>query len=241
MSALLSSQQATIHHCICYRVILLSALAIGVFAPVSCLTGGNDRQHAERLKVAKNDLPAAQALMDQITALSPAVHPDEAARVAATVYNAADQLRHEYGVVWPPLFNNFLVNSGIRKRGLCFQWAEDLLAALDGLKLASLELHWGEGYAGTWQESNCVVVTAKGQLFNTGIILDCWRHSGHLYWTAVTSDKVPWVENKAYAHFVRMKSAPKAFGASGEVASLEKKHLKGTQTTSLTDRPPPHS
>ena len=56
----------------------------------------------------------------------------------------------------------------------------------------------------------------------------------------VAADKVPWVENRAYAHFVRMKSAPKAFGASGEVAFQESKRSKGTQTTSLMNRPPPH-
>ena len=121
--------------------------------------------------------------------------------------------------MWPPIFNNFLVNSGIRNRGLCFQWAEDLLVRLDALRLTSLELRWGEADADTWQESNCVVVTAKGHPFNTGIILDCWRHSGHLYWTAVATDKESWVENRAYAHFVRAKSAPKVFGANHHVAS----------------------
>jgi hypothetical protein len=98
------------------------------------------------------------------------------------------------------------VNSGIKKRGLCFQWAEDLLVSLNALKLTSLELHWGEAHAGSWQESNCVVVTAKRRPFNSGIILDCWRRSGHLYWRSVVTDKVVWVENKAYANLVRDKS-----------------------------------
>jgi hypothetical protein len=157
--------------------------------------------------LASGHLAAAQDLMNRIAALSPRVRADEAARMTECVYNAASQLRRDYGVIWPPLFNNFLINSGLRKRGLCFQWAEDLLVRLDALKLSTLELHWGEANAGTWQESNCVVVTAKGQPFNTGIILDCWRHSGHFYWTAAVSDKVSWVENSAYANFVRAKSA----------------------------------
>lgn len=168
------------------------------------------QQRTAMLQVASGHLAAAQDLMNRIAALSPRVHANEAARVTECVYNATSQLRRDYDVIWPPLFNNFLVNSGLRKRGLCFQWAEDLLVRLDALKLSTLELHWGEANAGTWQESNCVVVTAKGQPFNTGIILDCWRHSGHLYWTAVATDKVCWVENRAYAHFVRAKSAAAA-------------------------------
>jgi hypothetical protein len=215
MSALHSGQQDAICHNICCRLLLLSTVAFGVFGfGNSSVAGANEQERTILLPLASTDLPAARALIEQIVALSPRVRPDEAALVAASVYNAAGQLRRDYGVVWPPLFNNLLVHSGIRKRGLCFQWAEDLLVMLDALKLTSLELHWGEGYAGTWQESNCVVVTAKGQPFNTGIILDCWRHSGHLYWTAVAADKVPWVENKAYARFVRAKSASRAFRAN---------------------------
>jgi len=218
MNTLPSPQQLAI----CYRIyrplILLPAIAVGIVVPWTGVAVADQRQHTVVPQVASSDSAAAQALMNQIAALSPRVRAEEAARVAQCVYNAAGQLRRDYGVVWPPLFNNFLINSGIRKRGFCFQWAEDLLARLDALKVSTLELRWGEANAGTWQESNCVVVTAKGQPFNTGIILDCWRHSGHLYWTAVATDKVSWVENRAYAKFVRTKSAPKAFGANRHVA-----------------------
>ena len=176
-------------------------------------------------RVAGSDLPAAQALMERIVALSPRVRADEAAQVAACVYNAAGQLRRDYRVVWPPLFNNVLINTGIRTRGLCFQWAEDLLVTLDALKLSSLELHWGEAHAGTWQESNCVVITAKGKPFRTGIIFDCWRHSGHPYWAPVATDKEPWAENRAYERFVRAKSAAKTFGPSHQLAFQTKKPL----------------
>ena len=214
MSAIQSGQKEMVCRNACCRLLLISTVALGLFASGSSIANANEPERMILPAVANNDLPAARALMARIVALSPRVRADEAARVTASVYNAAGQLRRDYQVVWPPLFNNLLINSGIRKRGLCFQWAEDLLAMLDALKLTSLELRWGEGYAGTWQESNCVVVTAKGQPFNTGIILDCWRHSGHLYWTAVASDKVPWVENKAYARFVRTKSVSRALGAN---------------------------
>ena len=189
------------------RLVILSTVAIGVLGAGNSLVAADKPQREIRLQAAARDLAAAQGLMNRIAALSPRVRPVEAARLAECVYNAARQLRRDYQVVWPPLFNNVLVNSGIKKRGLCFQWAEDLLVVLDGLKLTSLELHWGEAQVGTWHENNCVVVTAKGQPFNTGIILDCWRRSGHLYWRPVGTDNVSWVENGAYAHFVRAKSA----------------------------------
>jgi hypothetical protein len=158
--------------------------------------------------LARSDLASAEALARHIAALSPNARPEEARRLAECAYLNASRLKREYGVIWPPLLNNVLINTGIKKRGFCFHWAEDLLVAFDALKLTTLELHWGEAQAGTWQESNCIVVTAKGQPFNRGIILDCWRHSGHLYWREVAADKVPWVENRTYARFIRNKSAP---------------------------------
>ena len=128
-----------------------------------------------------------------------------AQRVAECAYAAAAQLRHDYGVIGPPLFNNFLVNLGIRKRGLCFEWAEDLLVHLDALKLNTLELHWAEARAGSLREHNCVVVTAKGQSFRQGIILDCWRHSGHLFWSPLATDHYQWSEDRNYATIARSK------------------------------------
>lgn len=146
------------------------------------------------------------ALGSSIAALAPQVRRSEARQVADSAYLAAAQLRRDYEVIGPPLFHNFLVNAGIRKRGLCFQWAEDLLARLDALKLTSLQLHWGEARAGTWREHNCVVVTAKGQPFRSGIVLDCWRHAGRLYWGALARDHYPWVEGAAYAQVARARN-----------------------------------
>jgi hypothetical protein len=168
------------------------------------------------------DLVGARALRNQILDLSPIIQRDEAERVAQCAYATAKELRKNYGVIGPPLFHNFLVNTGIRKRGLCFQWAEDLLARLDALKLKTLELHWGEARAGTLREHNCVVVTAKDQPFSSGIILDCWRHSGHLYWSLLGRDHYPWVEDAKYAEVARAKAARSA------AIPLASRHLSST-------------
>ncbi len=154
------------------------------------------------------DALRAHFLSDRIATLSPKIRVDEAKQVAGCAYAAAEQLRRDYGVIGgPPSFQNVLVNLGFRKRGLCFQWAEDLLAHLDALKLTTLELHWAEAYAGTWREHNVVVVTAKGQPFRDGILLDCWRHSGHLFWSALATDHYPWIEDSRYAEIARSKFA----------------------------------
>ena len=169
--------------------------------------------------VPRSDLANAEALANQLASLSPRVDRTEAKLLADCAFASVSQLRRQYRMFGTPIFNNFLIYHGLKKRGYCYQWSEDLLVALDPLKLKSLELHWGEANPGNWRENNCLVVTAKGQPFNHGIVLDCWKHFGHLRWNLVLSDEEPYVENPAYARFVLAKSAAQnTSGANRRVA-----------------------
>jgi hypothetical protein len=135
------------------------------------------------------------------------VNRDEAKLLADCAFAAVTKLRREYRMFGTPIFNNFLIYHGLRKRGYCYQWSEDLLVALDALRLNTLEVRWGEHDPNTWRENNCIVVTAKGQPFKRGIMLECWRHLGHLYFGPVASDWETYVENSAYARRVRDRAA----------------------------------
>ena len=139
-------------------------------------------------------------LRNRIAALSPDVRTEEAQRVARCAYITGRELKREWRVVWPPGLQNFLVNTGARKGGLCFQWATELLMRLDALKLETLELHWAESFERTASEHNVIVVTAVGQPFQQGILLDNWRYGGRLIWGPVNGDPhYRWHENKAEA------------------------------------------
>ena len=138
------------------------------------------------------------SLRTRIAALSPTVSPDEARRVAYAAYMTGRELHREWRVAWLPGIQNFLVNTGRRKGGLCFQWATELLVRLNALKLQTLELHWAESGPNTGAEHNVIVVTARGQAFGEGILLDLWRYSGTLVWTHVGMDPdYHWTENKS--------------------------------------------
>ena len=182
-------------------------LAIFAAWPSPATTDQQQQQPPVSFQVPKNDSAKAEALANQLAALSPRVNPEEAKLLAECGYASVSKLRREYRMFGTPIFNNFLIYHGLRKRGYCYQWSEDLLIALDKLKLTSLELHWGESNPANWRENNCIVVTAKGQPFKRGVMLECWRHLGHLYFGPVASDWEPYVENSAYAHFVLSKSA----------------------------------
>ena len=179
-------------------------------------------------QVPSSDLANAGALADQLAGLSPRVDRNEAKLLADCAYATVSQLRRQYRMFGTPIFNNFLIYHGLKKRGYCYQWSEDLLVALDALKLSSLELRWGESNPGNWRENNCIVVTAKGQPFRSGIMLDCWRHLGHLYFGPVASSWEPFVENSKFARFVLAKApASNASGPHHHVAFQRRTEASG--------------
>jgi len=148
-------------------------------------------------------------LRSRIAALSPTVDPEEARRVAQIAYTIGRELKKEWRVVWPPGLQNFLVNTGQRKGGLCFQFAERLLLRLSEQKWETLEFHWAESFERTVSEHNVIVVTAKGQSFYQGIILDNWRYGGRLVWGPVTEDPFyKWHENKGQFQKVLNRRVP---------------------------------
>ena len=195
------------------RFVLALALIAVCAAPAIA-----EEQSSASFQVPKNDAGKTEALANQITALSPRVDRKEATLLAECAYATVSRLRRQYSMFGTPIFNNFLVYHGLRKRGYCYQWTEDLLVQFDALKLKTLEFHWGEAYAGTWRENNCVVVTAKGQPFNQGVILDAWRHFGHLRWDLVPSDEDPYFENAKWAQRVRARAASKSARTDRHVA-----------------------
>jgi hypothetical protein len=145
-------------------------------------------------------------LRGAIMKLSPNVDPEEARRIAQTAYTTGRDFKREWGVTWPPGFHNFLVNTGAKKGGLCFQWAEKLLLRLAEQKWETVEFHWAESFERSLSEHNVIVVTAKGQPFSRGILLDNWRYGGRLVWGAVIDDPhYQWHENKRQAIYVLSK------------------------------------
>jgi hypothetical protein len=123
----------------------------------------------------------------------------EASLAAKTAHSYAFELAKEYRVVRPAILHNVLVNWGLRKRGLCFQWADDLSAKLQSLDLHTLQVRRGVARLETRREHSSVVLSAPGQPFDEGIVLDAWRRSGRLYWGGVKQDHYPWIEVEVVA------------------------------------------
>ena len=141
------------------------------------------------------DREKIEALQNDLAALNNRSNPEEAIQMAETSIRYSTVLADEYDLVRPAVFHNVLVRIGLKDRGLCHHWTEDLMKKLELLELQSYHLYWGVAHRGSeLREHNSVVVAAKGRKFEEGIVLDPWRNSGDLYWIPVKDDRYPWKE-----------------------------------------------
>jgi len=173
-------------------IVLLCVLAVALGGANGCASG-NGSGSAERATAPEPQQGTATSLQHDLDALTAGVAPDEALRLAEAALAESARLSAEYRMTRPALFNNALVNVGLKERGLCWHWTEDLIATLRRLPLPNYQLHWGIAHRGKlFREHNSLVVTARGEPFATGIVLDPWRLSGALHWVAVREDRYPW-------------------------------------------------
>lgn len=136
------------------------------------------------------------ALAREIQSLAPEIAPEEAARAARVSIEYPRRLALAYEIEDTPYIHNIKVNRGLKPRGLCYQWADDLEARLRQEGFATLKLHRAIANSETPLriEHSTVIVSAPGDGMYEGIVLDPWRNGGRLYWGPVLEDKkYPWL------------------------------------------------
>ena len=136
------------------------------------------------------------ALAAEIRALSPDVDPEEARRAARISYEHTRVLAIEYQIVDPPLIHNTKVNMGLKPRGLCWHWAEDMEKRLNEEAFETLILYRAIANADNAYriDHSTAIIAAKGTGMFDGIVLDPWRKGGYLFWDQVVEDtKYEWV------------------------------------------------
>ncbi len=126
-----------------------------------------------------------------IAELDESIDPEEAGRAALVALEYSNLLARQYDVTTSPLMHNLLVNMGIKSRGLCIHWTEDLLARLREENFHSLDLHWAiANHDVAFRiEHSTVVISAAGDSLYRGIVLDPWRDAGRLYWAYTLQDE----------------------------------------------------
>jgi cell division protein FtsB len=179
-----------------YRVLLLLVVLLSACASGHQMSQGSSaNEKTKDLRATEAYREKVELLQDELAALNQQADLLEAGQVAQTAVTYSNQLAEEYHLVRPAVLHNVLIRVGLKDRGLCYHWTEDLLKELQSLDLRTYQLHWGVAHRGSeLREHNSVVITARGQAFEKGLVLDPWRNSGDLYWALIKTDRYPWQE-----------------------------------------------
>jgi hypothetical protein len=144
--------------------------------------------------------PATQAEIAELTrgimAMGPGIDPEEAARAARISYEQTYRLALEYEITDPPLIHNAKVNAGLRPRGLCWHWAEDMENRLNDEDFQTLEMHRAIANADSniLIDHSTAIISRRGDSMDQGVVLDPWRKGGTLFWSPLLEDtRYVWV------------------------------------------------
>ncbi len=157
-----------------FRFVLISSLFLG--CAVKELTVNYRQDKIYRLE-------------NMLLLLSPKVDRAEAYDLAKSSVNYSYRLAKEYRAIAFPWLQNSLVNIGLKKRGLCHEWASDLWHYLKKREYRSFSFHAVSANIGYLNEHNALCVSAKGDGIVRSILLDAWRNSGDLYFSWIDRDK----------------------------------------------------
>ncbi|WP_395753853.1 hypothetical protein [Prosthecobacter sp.] len=161
----------------------LHPLLLIPFFLISCANPGTPEKRQEQARRMSLDLQK----------LAPTVSAGEADKLAETAVEESAKMSADFKPFVHPWMNNGLVNMGLRKRGLCYQWRDDLFPHLFRLNLKTMDLHLVVSRADTVRQHHGIVVTAKGQRYEDGLVVDPWRNGGRLWWGRLKDDQShPW-------------------------------------------------
>ena len=128
-------------------------------------------------------------MAEEIISISPKIDKKEAYAVSYDAITYSKHLANKYELTSPPLFHNFLVNTNIKEKGLCYHFARDLLSYLQTKNYKSFDLKRVVADKKGYFEHNAVLLTVKGVDLQNSIVLDAWRNSGRLYASRIKDDK----------------------------------------------------
>ena len=177
-----------------YTLFLLSTFTFSTLLISSCSVHYDNIDFDKERKITTvsaiegGDQVKIKDLTRAIINLGPNIDPNEAAWVAREAVLYPKYLANQYRLMWPPNYQNVLVNTGKRKNGLCYQWARDMTAHIGKRHYNTLTMQRAVANQGGMYEHNVLTVAALGKGVEDAIILDPWRHNSILYWIKTKDD-----------------------------------------------------
>ena len=114
---------------------------------------------------------------------------EKALSLSKEIFQQTDQLRDEFNPISEPHVNNFLVNIGLKEKGLCYEWSDPLYIYFRRKPYRYFSFHLIVANRGKYfREHNVLAVTSKKDDIPNGVIIDPWREPGKLYISKVKDD-----------------------------------------------------
>ena len=170
------------------RIFYISAILILLFSGCSDLP-------------MKSPKTTEMRLVDLLEGLDNNAFREERRLLAHDIITRAVQLNREFDRSTPPKLHNFLVKTGIKKKGLCYHFSDGLYRYLK--ERESHYPHFGFHLIGAnigsyWLEHNALAVTRKGGKVLDGIVVDAWRQTSTVFVSPVREDRAyRWVHRPA--------------------------------------------
>ncbi len=124
-----------------------------------------------------------------LLSLDSRISQEESHRLSADIIRRSAALEQAFDRTENPYLHNFLVNIGLKEKGLCYHFSDGLYTYLTTKHYPHFAFHLAGAYIGEyWREHNTLVVTAKGQPFEEGIVIDPWRNQGHVFVSRLKDD-----------------------------------------------------
>ena len=134
-------------------------------------------------------------LTRELMALSPEVPPQEAREFALKAVETSAELGRKYQVNLRPWLHNASILVGLKQRGLCYQYADDLYDNLKEVKSSHLQLRYVAANPGQVSEHHALTVVVLGAAWDSGLILDAWRRNGNLVYGPLKADSYAWLDD----------------------------------------------
>lgn len=155
------------------------------------------KKHYLAAKEKKYFIDPIHELKEQLNKTYLDVYPDtpkealnaESGSIALSVIPEIARLKKSYKMIFMPVVHNMIMDVGIRKRGACKHWAEDLLTFMQPMQRRFFQVTWGQANPRKLTEHNVAVLFPVGSDFDKGLIIDPWRTGGKPFWVRVTKDK----------------------------------------------------
>jgi len=140
--------------------------------------------------ISQNRVEELSELSALLESLDSSIPSKEAKLLSNDIFQEVATLRQKFNPTSQAQFNNFLINVGVKEKGLCYDWSDALYLHFSKKEYSHFEFHLLVAHKGKYfSEHNTLVVVIKGGKVLDGIVIDPWRNSEKLYFSKVGADK----------------------------------------------------